>query len=132
MIANKLPIKILVMNNSGYGIIKQFQELYLEKRYEASGKGVSIPDFKRVCKGYGVNYSEIKENKNIEKILKKTLNSNKSEFVNIIINPNQKIIPKLSFGDPIEDLSPKISRKEFYKNMLVKPIDRNDTLIETN
>ena len=35
----KLPIKIFILNNNGYGIIKQFQELYLNKRYEASGKG---------------------------------------------------------------------------------------------
>ena len=35
----KLPIKIFILNNNGYGIIKQFQELYLGARYEASGKG---------------------------------------------------------------------------------------------
>ena len=39
---NNLPIKIFILNNNGYGIIKQFQELYLSKRFEASGKGVSI------------------------------------------------------------------------------------------
>ena len=132
MVSNKLPIKIFIMNNNGYGIIKQFQELYLEKRYEASGKGVSNPDFKKICKGFGVRYSEIKKNKDIEKTVKKALSSSKPEFVNVFIDPNQKIIPKLSFGDPIEDLSPKISRKDFYKNMIVKSISRNEKLIESN
>jgi acetolactate synthase-1/2/3 large subunit len=132
MVSNKLPIKIFIMNNNGYGIIKQFQQLYLGKRYEASGKGVSNPDFKKICNGFDVNYLEIKKNIDIERVVKKTLNSNKSEFVNVFINPNQKIIPKLSFGDPIEDLSPKIKRKDFYKNMIVKPIYRNKKLTETN
>jgi len=132
MVSNNLPIKIFIMNNNGYGIIKQFQELYLEKRYEASGKGVSNPDFKKICKGYGVHYLEIKKNNDIEKIIKKALSSNKPEFINVFVDPNQKIIPKLSFGDPIEDLSPKISRNDFYKNMIVKPIGRNDRLIESN
>jgi len=41
-------------------------------------------------------------------------------------------MPKLAFGDPIEDLSPKISREEFYKNMIVKPVIKNIKIIEAN
>ena len=52
----------------------------------------------------------------------------KPEFINILVNPNQKIIPKLSFGDPIEDLSPKISREEFCKNLIAKPIKKRKRL----
>jgi acetolactate synthase-1/2/3 large subunit len=45
---HRLPVKIFIFNNGGYGIIKQFQELYLGKRYEATGKGVSNPNFKKI------------------------------------------------------------------------------------
>ena len=51
-------------------------ELYLGKRYEASGKGLSNPNFKKICKGFGVRYSEIKKNKDIEKIVKKIKTQN--------------------------------------------------------
>ena len=121
MVANKLPIKLFIINNDGYGIIKQFQELYLKKRYEASipSKGVTNPDFNKISNAYGINYSEIKNNKQIDKILNKVLNSKKPEFVNVIIDPNQKIIPKLQFGNPIEDLSPLLSRSEFKENMII-------------
>lgn len=134
MVINKLPIKIFVMNNNGYGIIKQFQELYLDKRYEASGKnkGVSNPNFEKICKGYQVNYTSIKKNSEIKKVIKKVLLSNKPEFIDVFVSPSQKIIPKLSFGDPIEDLSPKISRKDFNRNMIVKPVYRNVKIIESN
>ena len=69
MISNKLPIKIIIMNNNGYGIIKQFQELYLNKRYEAvdSMKGVTNPNFLKIAKAYGVRYSEIKNNSDINR-----------------------------------------------------------------
>jgi acetolactate synthase-1/2/3 large subunit len=53
----KLPIKIIVLNNNGYGIIKQFQELYLQKRHEASKKGVTNPNFLKIAKAYGINYN---------------------------------------------------------------------------
>lgn len=126
MVINKLPIKLFIINNNGYGIIKQFQELYLKKRYEASipSKGVTNPDFKKISNAYGINYSEIKNNKKIDKILAKVLNSKKPEFINVIISPNQKIIPKLQFGNPIEDLSPLLPRSEFKKNMIIPTLER--------
>ena len=129
MVANNLPIKLFIINNDGYGIIKQFQELYLNKRYEASisSKGVTNPSFKKISSAYGINYSEIKNNKEIDNVLNKILKSKKPEFVNVIINPNQKIIPKLQFGKPIEDLSPLLPRSEFKKNMLVPPLKENSS-----
>jgi len=121
MVTNNLPVKLFIINNDGYGIIKQFQELYLNKRYEASisSKGVTNPNFRKISNAYGINYSEIKNNKEIDNVLHKILNSKKPEFVNVIIDPNQKIIPKLQFGNPIEDLSPLLSRSEFKKNMII-------------
>jgi len=129
MVANNLPIKLFIINNDGYGIIKQFQELYLNKRYEASipSKGVTNPNFKKISNAYGINYSEIKNNKEIDNVLNKILNSKKPEFVNVIIDPNQKIIPKLQFGKPIEDLSPLLPRSEFKKNMLVPSLKENSS-----
>jgi acetolactate synthase-1/2/3 large subunit len=129
MVANNLPVKLFIINNDGYGIIKQFQELYLNKRYEASisSKGVTNPDFKKISNAYGINYSEIKNNKQTDKVLDKILNSKKPEFVNVIIDPNQKIIPKLQFGKPIEDLSPLLPRLEFKKNMIIPLLKENSS-----
>ena len=61
--------------------------------------------------------SEIKKNSNVDKILKKTIKSKKAEFINVFIKPDQKIIPKLAFGSPLEDLSPPLPRKEFLNNI---------------
>jgi len=129
MVANNLPIKLFIINNDGYGIIKQFQELYLNKRYEASipSKGVTNPNFKKISNAYGINYSEIKNNKQIDKVLNKILSSKKPEFVNVIIDPNQKIIPKLQFGKPIEDLSPLLPRSEFNENMIIPTLKENSS-----
>jgi len=129
MAVNNLPVKLFIINNDGYGIIKQFQELYLNKRYEASiaSKGVTNPNFKKISNAYGINYTEIKNNKEIDKVLNKILSSKRPEFINVIIDPNQKIIPKLQFGKPIEDLSPLLPRSEFKKNMIIPPIKENSS-----
>ena len=129
---NKLPIKIIILNNNGYGIIKQFQELYLSKRFEASGKGVSNPDFKKIAFAFDINYTEIRNHKDIRKKIKNILKTNRAEFVNVFVKPDQKIIPKLQFGNPIEDLSPLLNRKEFSENMIVEKYFSNKKLIDIN
>ena len=134
MVSNQLPIKIIIMNNDGYGIIKQFQELYLDKRYEAvnSYNGVTNPNFSKIARAYGIKYSEIKNNSDIDKVLMKTLKSSSAEFINIFTKPDQKVVPKLTFGSPLEDLSPKIPRKDFSENMIVKTVKRDVKIIESN
>ena len=126
-----LPIKLFVLNNNGYGIIKQFQELYLNGRFEATGKGVSNPNFKKISKAFNINYNIIKNHKDLIK-LNKIIKSKKAELVEVILKPNQKIIPKLQFGNPIEDMSPLLPRKEFFKNMEIKTIKRDKKIFEAN
>ena len=127
----KLPIKIFILNNNGYGIIKQFQELYLNKRFEASGKGVSNPNFKKISNAFNINYNLIRNHKDLTK-LKKIISSKKSEIIEVKIKSNQKIIPKLQFGKPIEDLSPLLPRKEFTDNMDIELFKENSKIIEAN
>ena len=49
-----------------------------------------------------------------------------------MLKPNQKIIPKLQFGNPIEDMSPLLPRKEFFENMEIKSIKRDKKIFEAN
>ena len=135
MVANNIPLKLFIFNNNGYGIIKQFQELYLNGRYQGTttNTGVTNPDFEKISNAYGINYNEIKNNKEIEAVLNKVLKTKKSEFINILINPSQKIIPKLQFGKPIEDLSPLLPRSEFKRNMIIPDLDlENKNFTEAN
>ena len=64
--------------------------------------------------------------------MKKTIKSKKAEFINVFVKPEQKIIPKLAFGSPLEDLSPTLPRKEFLDNMIIQTINKNKNLTESN
>ncbi len=127
----KLPIKVFILNNNGYGIIKQFQELYLGKRFEASGKGVSNPNFKKISEAFNIKYNLIKNHKDLSK-LSRIISSKKAEIIEVMLKPNQKIIPKLQFGNPIEDMSPLLPRKEFFENMEIKSAKRDKKIFEAN
>ena len=126
------PLPVHSQENNINVLEKQFQELYLNSRFEASGKGVTNPNFRKISKAYGISYNRIISHKNLKNTLRKVLKSNKAEFVEVMLKPDQKIIPKLQFGNPIEDLSPLLPRNEFYNNMFVPLVDRSKKIFEAN
>src|SRR3989344_4093002 len=108
MIYHKLPIKIFIINNHSYGIIKQFQEMYFHGKYVATTpeSGYSVPDFIKIAKAYGVATETIRNHKELYPKIKKVLACKGSILCDVIIPDDSKLIPKLEFGKPIEDLSP--------------------------
>lgn len=125
LIYHKLPIKVFILNNHSYGIIKQFQDAYFNSRYFATTKktGYGVPDFIKIAKAYGLATESIKSHKELESKIKKILKHKGPIICDVIIPENAKIIPKLEFGKPIEDLSPLLPREEFFKNMIIKPLE---------
>ena len=110
----KLKLKIFILNNSGYGIIKQFQDAYLNSRYEASNKnsGVTNPNFKYLAKSFDLDYVSIKNDKEIYSKLGKIFKNKKTTIVEINIFPNEKIIPKLIYGRQLDDMYPNLTKKD--------------------
>jgi acetolactate synthase-1/2/3 large subunit len=91
-----LPVEIIILNNSGYGIIKQFQDSYFDSKYVGTSKSDVFGDdvdFVKIAEAYGV----------------KTLQD-------IPIPETQKIYPKLEFGNSLENMTPYI---DFEKDMIV-------------
>jgi len=121
----KLPIKIFVINNNAYGLIKQFQDIWFNSHYEAAcpEKGCSFPDFLKVGQAYGLKTEMINNHEELRSKLKKALASNEAILCNVEARDDEKIIPKLEFGKPIEDAAPLLDRDEFKKEMIIKPLD---------
>ncbi|OGN05659.1 MAG: hypothetical protein A2831_00555 [Candidatus Yanofskybacteria bacterium RIFCSPHIGHO2_01_FULL_44_17] len=131
---NKLPIKIFIMNNRSYGIIKQFQEVYFGARYEATAKetGYSAPNFLKIAKAYGIKTETIRNHGELAAKIKKVLNATGPVVCDVILDESQKLIPKLVavktpdgryISKPIEDMIPLLPREEFHANMVVAPLD---------
>lgn len=115
----KLPIKIFVIDNNAFGIIKQFQDIWFDSQYEATcpEKGCSFPDFVKVGQAYGLKTETIANHSELEEKIKKVLASPEAVLCNVEVRPDEKIVPKLEFGKPIEDASPLLDRTEFNENM---------------
>lgn len=128
-----LPIKIFILNNNCYGIIKQFQDTYFDFRHEATDEatGYTAPDFVKIARAYGIATETISTHGEINRKLKKIIAAKGPVLCNVVLDKSQKIMPRLApiktsdgkfVAKPIEDLTPLLPRKEFRENMIVTPL----------
>jgi len=104
-IAYNLPITILLFNNSGYGIIKQFQDSNLASRYHASGEGYSTPDFGKIAESYGVDYHRVTSVGQIGP----ELFERRLKLVELVLPAQAQITPKAEGDHFLHDQAPHIA-----------------------
>ncbi len=123
---HKLNIKIILLNNYCYGMIRQFQEQYFNSRFQSTVIGYSCPDFQEVVSAYKISSNKIIDNDEIDKNLKEFFSNKEAKFLEVSIIPDYKALPKLSVGRPVEDQEPLLSRDELKSNMLINMLNSND------
>ena len=89
-VAYDLPITIVIFNNAGYGIIKQFQDVNMAGRYHASGTGYTTPDFQRVVEAYGIEFQRVRSVDD----LTPGVWERRLRVIELVIPPNALIVPK--------------------------------------
>lgn len=132
IIHHNLPVKIFMLNNDGYLLMRQAQEDFFDSIYVGSSKdsGVSLPDMLKLAEAYGVETIRIRHHGELMEKIRKTLQVPGPVLCEIMVARDQKIIPCLGFDKrpdgtpvprPLEDMYPFLDRKEFLENMVVKP-----------
>jgi len=115
---------IVIMNNRCYGIIKQFQDSYIESRYTASRDGYSAPDFEKVTKAYGLAYVRVEHIEDLTPDLFKR----GAIVIDVILSEQTLIEPKLEMGRPINDQFPYIDANAYGRANRFVEYPRSDAL----
>lgn len=116
---HNLPIKIILLNNSCYGMVRQFQEQYFNSRYQSTVVGYSSPDFQDVVSAYKIPATKIAGNAEMADALRGLFCDMQPAFLEVSIETGHKVTPKLSVNKPIEDQDPFLPREELKSNLLV-------------
>ncbi len=109
VVRNKLPLKILVMNNQNLGMIRQFQDSYFESRYQSTYWGYSAPDFEKIAIAYGIKSKTISRAQDVEEAIAwmwNTDNAQEPVLIQVMIDPYTNTYPKIAFGKPITEMEP--------------------------
>jgi acetolactate synthase-1/2/3 large subunit len=109
IVRNKLPVKVIVLNNNTLGMIRQFQDSYFESRYQSTYWGYSAPDFAKVATAYGIESKTIENEEDMLAAIKwlwSDENSFKPQLLQVMIDPQTNTYPKIAFGRPITEMEP--------------------------
>jgi len=96
-VEQKLPIKIIILNNGFLGMVRQWQELFYGKRYSSVKFGV-IPDFVKLAEAYGAVGMRITRPEEVEPALKKVLQTNSLVILDVHIAPEEGVFPMVPAG----------------------------------
>ncbi len=100
-----LPIKVLVLNNYGDGMVRQWQKLYYKGRMSASDKSLHRKDFVKTAEADGFEFSERLDNKNeIKNTVKKFIEFDGPAFLEVIIDPDAGVYPMVGPGQTYDKM----------------------------
>ena len=114
---HQLPIKLVVINNQCYGMVRQFQQSYFEERYQSTCWGYSAPNFVNLASAYGIVSCSVSEQSDVPRALERMWQDPEAPFLlQVMIDINTNTYPKIAFGRPIYEMEP-----------FVKPLDMEGT-----
>ncbi|NPA49677.1 MAG: biosynthetic-type acetolactate synthase large subunit [Thermodesulfobacteria bacterium] len=93
----RLPIKVIILNNGYLGMVRQWQELFYDRRYSAV-QFATIPDFVKLAEAYGAVGLRATKPEEVEGVLKKALETNNLVLVDIHIAPEEGVFPMVPAG----------------------------------
>ena len=102
-VQQRLPIKIAILNNSYLGMVRQWQELFWNRRY--SFTQITGPDFVKLADAYGCVGIRVTKTSEIEDAIKKALEvKDRPCIIDFIIAPEEKVLPMVPAGGSIDKM----------------------------
>ncbi len=98
----KIPVKILVLNNSFLGMVRQWQQLFHEKRY--SFTEMVNPDFVKIAEAYSIDAAKVEKREDLESALKKMLDSKGPYFLEAVVGKEDNVFPMVPAGGCVSDV----------------------------
>ena len=135
IITNKLPIKIIIINNRGYHSIRQTQKNFFVEPLVGIGpesKDLEFPDMGKIAYAYGYPYKKCTSNNDLKGFIHETFTEKGPVISEVFVSTDQIFEPKSAtkrlddgtlVSAPLEDLAPFLSREELLENMIIKPLD---------
>ncbi|MDD5769898.1 MAG: biosynthetic-type acetolactate synthase large subunit [Candidatus Gracilibacteria bacterium] len=98
---HNLNVKILILNNSFLGMVRQWQELFYNNNY--SQVSITSPDFEMLAKSYAIDGITIKSQEELDKNLENIINNNLPFVANIFVEKEENVFPMVPAGKTLKE-----------------------------
>lgn len=99
---NKTPVKIVVLNNDHLGMVRQWQELFFERRYASTV--MTNPDFVKIAEGYHIQSRRVKERKDLKEAVQEMIASKEAYFLEVCVEKEGNVFPMIPSGASVSDI----------------------------
>lgn len=98
----RVPVKIVVLNNDFLGMVRQWQQLFFDRRY-ASTELVN-PDFVQIAKGYHIDAKRVTKREELADAVKEMIASDSAYFLEVCVEKEDNVFPMIPTGASVSDV----------------------------
>ena len=107
-----LPVKIVLINNSFLGMVRQWQELFKDRRYSFVELECN-PDFVKIAEAYGIKSERLKTKEDLKNRLKDLILSDEGAIIDCIVEKEENVFPMIPAGKTVSQM---IGKKGVLEN----------------
>uniref|UniRef100_UPI0040495345 biosynthetic-type acetolactate synthase large subunit n=1 Tax=Fulvivirga sp. TaxID=1931237 RepID=UPI0040495345 len=98
----RAAVKIIILNNEFLGMVRQWQQLFFDKRY--SSTELVNPDFVAIAKGFGIEASSVSERDGLDSAVKQMFDHDGPYLLEVMVEKEDNVFPMVPSGASVEDI----------------------------
>ncbi|OCK42456.1 acetolactate synthase, large subunit, biosynthetic type [Tenacibaculum soleae] len=102
ILQTKAAVKIVVLNNEFLGMVRQWQQLFFDKRYASTE--MTNPDFIAIAKGYSIDAKRVTKREDLAGTVKEMMESKDAYFLEVCVEKENNVFPMIPTGASVSDI----------------------------
>ncbi|MFV0290192.1 MAG: biosynthetic-type acetolactate synthase large subunit [Mangrovibacterium sp.] len=102
IVQNKLPIKIIVLNNNFLGMVRQWQEMFFDRRY--SFTELQNPNFTMISKGFGMEAFKVERREDLSACVREMLAHDGPCLLEVVVEKEENVFPMVPVGSSVSEV----------------------------
>lgn len=98
----KVPVKIVVLNNEFLGMVRQWQQLFFDKRYASTE--MTNPNFIAIAEGYYIKAKKVIKREDLDAAVEEMMASKESYFLEVMVEKENNVFPMIPTGASVSDI----------------------------
>ncbi len=99
---SEIDVKIIILNNEYLGMVRQWQELYFDKRYASTT--MTNPNYQILASAYGIASQKVSQREQLKSQIETMLNHDGAYLLEVMVGQENNIFPMISPGDSVSDM----------------------------
>jgi len=109
-VQERLAVKIAIINNGYLGMVRQWQQLFYEKRYVATP--LSGPDFVKVAEAYGIPALRVKRREEVVPAVERAMEEEGAFLIDFVVEPEENVYPMVPPGAALAEVMERPKKRE--------------------